>query len=112
MNIKKVAIIGAGNIGMSIAEGLVVSKQFKAGQITLTRRNLNKLRLWKKEGFDITKSNKAAVENAQLILLCVEPKQADAVLDQIKRCFRSGSTYTHFGCLWSDNKTNDRTSGK
>jgi pyrroline-5-carboxylate reductase len=84
MNIKKVAIIGAGNIGLSIAEGLVVSKQFKAGQITLTRRNLNKLRLWKKEGFDITKNNKAAVENAQLILLCVEPKQADAVLDQIK----------------------------
>jgi pyrroline-5-carboxylate reductase len=84
MKIKKLAIIGAGNIGLSIAEGLVSSGQFKSGQIILTRRHIKKLNLWQKKGFTVTKNNLQAVEDAQVILLCVEPKQADEVMDQIK----------------------------
>ena len=91
MSNYKIAILGAGNIGLSIAQGLVVSKQFKPGQITLTRRSLNKLRSWRNDGFMVTKSNKAAVENAQIVILCVEPKQADQVLDQIKDDLNPGT---------------------
>ncbi len=85
MSKDKITILGAGNIGLSIAEGLVVSKEFKSSQITLTRRNVTKLNLWKKRGFNVTKNNKKAVEDTQIIILCVEPKQADPVLDQIKK---------------------------
>jgi len=84
MNIDKIAIIGAGNIGLSIAKGLVSSGQFKSRYITLTRRTINKLRIWRKSGFEVTRNNKAAVKDAGVIILCVEPKQADVVLDEIK----------------------------
>ena len=36
---KKIAIIGGGNLGTAIAEGLLKSKFSKASDITVTRRN-------------------------------------------------------------------------
>ena len=42
---KKIAIIGAGNIGLAIAEGLIRSENFQAPQITLTRRKVAPLEL-------------------------------------------------------------------
>jgi pyrroline-5-carboxylate reductase len=39
----KIAIIGAGNLGLSIAQGLVESGNFKVSEITLTRRNSSAL---------------------------------------------------------------------
>lgn len=80
----KIAIIGAGNIGLAIARGLAASDGFNASDITLTRRNLSKLDDWQNQGFIITSDNLAAVKKSDVIILCVEPKQADAVLDEIK----------------------------
>ncbi len=37
---KQIAIIGAGNIGLSIANGLADSKDFSAKRITLTNRKI------------------------------------------------------------------------
>ena len=36
---KKVAILGGGNIGLSIARGLIKDKRFSASNIYITRRN-------------------------------------------------------------------------
>jgi pyrroline-5-carboxylate reductase len=40
---KKIAIIGAGNIGASIAEGLILSEFSRPVEISITRRNLSAL---------------------------------------------------------------------
>lgn len=80
---KKIAIIGGGNLGSAIALGLVKSKMAKASAITITRRNLSKLEHLKIDGFHLTTDNHDAVRKAELIILCVQPKQLSALLSDI-----------------------------
>ncbi len=77
---KKIAIIGGGNLGTAIAQGLVKSKMAKASAITITRRNLSKLEHLSKEGFQLKSDNLDAVKKSELIILCVQPKQLSALL--------------------------------
>ena len=83
MENKHIAIIGAGNLGLSIANGLVEKKLAEAHEITLTRRNIEGLQFMTDLGFQATGDNTAAVAKAQLILLCVLPSQIDSVLEEI-----------------------------
>lgn len=83
MENRKIAIIGAGNLGLSIANGLVEKKQAEAHEITLTRRNVDGLQYMLDRGFKATSDNTSAVANAQLILLCVLPSQITSVLEEI-----------------------------
>ncbi len=83
MDNRKIAIIGAGNLGLSIANGLVKKKLAEADEITLTRRNIDGLQSMMDQGFQATNDNTAAVGKAQLILLCVLPSQITSVLEEI-----------------------------
>lgn len=78
-----IAIIGAGNIGASIANGLAESDLFDTNHITLTRRRTHLLEDQKKRGFIIEKDNCAAVSRSEVIIIAVEPRQVDAVLEEI-----------------------------
>ena len=77
------AIIGAGNIGTSIAEGLVESGRLPAGSIALTRRKVGLLDDYKRRGFGVYSSNLEAVRKSDVILVSVEPQQIDGVLREI-----------------------------
>jgi pyrroline-5-carboxylate reductase len=79
----KSTIIGAGNIGMALAEGLVKSGTCTPGDITLTRRSLHSFTNGGK-GFATTTSNTEAVSSADVIFLCVLPQQLNAVLEEIR----------------------------
>lgn len=78
-----IAILGSGNIGLSLAAGLVRSNYYKPDQITLTRRNLTLLSRQEEEGFNITSDNYKAVGEASIIILAVLPQQLDKVLEEI-----------------------------
>lgn len=80
---KKVAILGAGNIGCSIANGLTASEIFKPGQTTLTRRRTDKLREYDEKGYLVTSDNIEAVKNSDVLIACVEPHQLDGLLKEI-----------------------------
>ncbi|MGZ3919067.1 MAG: pyrroline-5-carboxylate reductase, partial [Bacteroidia bacterium] len=80
-----IAIIGGGNLGQAIAEGLLRSKFCKAADIIITRRNISKLDSLKKKGVTTDSDNKAAVKKANIILLCVKPFQAKDVLKEISK---------------------------
>ncbi len=80
---KKITIIGGGNLGTAIAQGLVKSKMAKSTDIIITRRNLTKIEHLKKEGFQLKTNNIEGVKNADLIVLCVQPKQLAALLAEI-----------------------------
>ncbi len=80
---KKIAILGTGNIGSALAKGLGKSGQFNKADIYLTRRTIEKLEPFKKEGFRITADNGMAVKNSDTIILCVEPHQAEGVMQEI-----------------------------
>jgi pyrroline-5-carboxylate reductase len=83
MNKYRIAILGSGNIGTAIAHGLIASGGFLAKDITLTRRNVQRLEGLKKEGFVVTNNNLEAVKNSDVIIVAVEPLQIDGVLKEI-----------------------------
>jgi len=81
---NRIAIIGSGNIGCAIAEGLLDAKIISANKLTLTKRNLNTLEKFKSIGVTITTNNTDAVKNSTIILIAVTPQKLDSVLDEIK----------------------------
>lgn len=80
----KISILGVGNIGSSIAKGLVSSKDFKPKNIFLTRKRRNLLEDYEKLGFSIAADNKDAVKNSEIVIVAVTPQQLDGVLNEIK----------------------------
>ncbi|MEO9482392.1 MAG: pyrroline-5-carboxylate reductase [Ekhidna sp.] len=83
MENKKITLIGAGNLGRAIACGIVEQKVALAQEITLTKRDLSNLSDLMKQGFNVSSNNGAAVKNADIILLCVQPSQLASVLSEI-----------------------------
>ena len=83
MGNNKIAILGGGNLGAAIAVGLVKAKLSKAADITVTRRHLSKLAALKTAGFKTTTSNEEAVKLSGIIIICVQPKQVKALMDEI-----------------------------
>jgi len=81
---KKIAILGAGNIGQAIYKGLVRSGEVKPGQIILSNTNTSLLDPYKNDGCSITDDNREAVAFADTLILCVEPQQMNKLLDQIR----------------------------
>ena len=82
---KKITIIGGGNLGTAIAEGLLKSKFSKAADIIITKRNTSTLKLLKEKGVEITDDNPAAVKKSEVIILAVKPFQVEEVLNGIKK---------------------------
>ena len=82
---KKITIIGGGNLGTAIAEGLLKSKFCKAGEITVTKRNTATLVSLEKKGVNISANNAEAVKSGEVILLAIKPFQTIAVLQEIKK---------------------------
>ncbi|WP_413532436.1 pyrroline-5-carboxylate reductase [Empedobacter brevis] len=86
---KKIAVIGAGNLGISIIEGLLKNNAFEAKQIIATRNNLAQLEHLGKQGVTLTNDNHAAVSEADYVLLCVKPYKVEEVLTQLKNDFNT-----------------------
>jgi len=80
---KRIAILGAGNLGVAIAQGAFQAGVIKPQNITLSRRNLNKLESLTTQGFTLTSDNIEAVRKSEIIILCVQPKQVAGLLGEI-----------------------------
>lgn len=81
---NKIAIIGGGNLGTAIAEGLVKSKFCKSNEITITKRNTATLSNWKVKGINIISDNAEAVKDSRLVILAVKPYQVAGVLQGLE----------------------------
>jgi len=80
----KATIIGAGNIGMALAEGLIRANVCTKQDITVTRRNSFALSAQEKKGFSVSTNNSDAIKNAETVFICVLPQQLNEVLEEIK----------------------------
>lgn len=80
---RRIAILGAGNIGSSIARGLISSGNFEAEQIALTRRRVHLLEEFREIGVEVTDDNIATVRRSETLIIAVEPQQFDALLEEI-----------------------------
>jgi pyrroline-5-carboxylate reductase len=84
MNNHKIAIIGGGNLGSSIVEGLLTSGFAKPDQITVTKRNLLSIQHLSDKGVFISSDNTAAVKAADYVILAVKPFQLKDIIEDIQ----------------------------
>ena len=87
-----IAIIGGGNIGMSIAEGLVNAGRYKAEQIIITRKKSDLPKNLHENGFNFQENNADAVSKARIVILAVVPHIYEMILDGIKDAFTEQHT--------------------
>ena len=86
---KRIAIIGGGNLGTAIAEGLLKSKFCKAADIYITKRNTATLKALQDKGVHVTDKNDVAVRNSELVILAVKPFQVKDVLNGCTKALTS-----------------------
>jgi len=86
----RIAILGAGNIGQAMAEGMVLTGGFKPSQIYLTRRRIKLLENLKKQGFIVTNDNAEAVISCKTVIIAVQPDHLDSLLDSIRNSVKPG----------------------
>lgn len=79
---KQIAIIGGGNLGQAIASGLI-SENFKASNLTITRHKTDLLSAFKAQGVHITSNNIDAIKASQIIIIAVKPYKIEAVLQEV-----------------------------
>lgn len=92
MDIKKITIIGGGNIGKSIAIGLSQVENLKGIDIHVTRRRLSLIKELEVHGISIGSDNKEAVKGADIVFLAVKPWQIEDILNEISPELVEGKT--------------------
>ena len=80
----KVAIIGGGNLGASIAQGLIKSGFKQPQEIIITRRNIAALQHFQEAGATVTDDNTYAVQHAEWVILAVKPFQIAEIINHLK----------------------------
>ena len=81
---KKVAIIGGGNLGTAIAEGLINSGFVLPEHLIVTKRNIETLKALEEKGVLISNDNLEAVNYADWVILAIKPFQLKEVLTQMQ----------------------------
>ena len=79
----KLAIIGGGNLGRAIAEGLIKSQFMAAGDIIVTRRNTALLQDLAAQGVAVMSDNAEAVRQARTVVLAVKPYNVREILKEL-----------------------------
>lgn len=80
---KKIGIIGAGNIGGAIAKGLVKHGGYSGNNILISRKKEHLLESFKELGIGICKENRELTRASDIIILAVLPGQAKDVVEEI-----------------------------
>ena len=80
---NKIAIIGAGNLGISLVKGLVESEVYDSSHFNLSRRNIKKIEHLKLLGYNIFSNNIEAINNANIVIIAVLPQKINEVLNEI-----------------------------
>lgn len=80
---QKIAIIGGGNLGTAIAQGLMKSDFCNPADITITKRNIATLKGELPKTVKITSDNAKAAAASDVIILAVKPFQVEGVMKTI-----------------------------
>lgn len=78
----KIAIIGTGNLGKSIAKGLITNNAITT--LFLTKRNLNNIQEFQGyKNVTLTASNIEAVKHSDILILAVQPAHLETILNEV-----------------------------
>lgn len=78
-----ITILGGGNLGTAIAQGLATSDVSDQYKITVTRRHISLIKHLEEHGICVTDDNIKAVQEADLVVLAVQPQQLNGLLNEI-----------------------------
>jgi pyrroline-5-carboxylate reductase len=82
-NERRIAILGGGNLGQALARGWTAAGVVKAGDLQVVRRRPERLAELRELGIRTGADNQAAAEDAELIVIAVQPQQIEPLLDEI-----------------------------
>lgn len=81
----KIAIIGTGNLGLSIVEGLLT--KIDGSLITATDRSTERIDFLKEKGVTVTTDNIAAIKNSEVVIFALKPYVILSLIDELKDHF-------------------------
>ncbi|MGQ8338361.1 pyrroline-5-carboxylate reductase [Sunxiuqinia sp. A32] len=84
MKFEKITIIGAGNMGGAIVNGLLSSGYIQASGISVSDRKKKLLDQNEEKGVNVFEDNLEAAKDAQLIILAVKPYHIESVINELK----------------------------
>ncbi len=80
---QMIAFIGGGNMAEALIKGLLSADVAKASRMLVTDPSPERREYLKKYSIGIVESNREAVQEAGIVLLCVKPQVMDSVLGEI-----------------------------
>lgn len=87
----KIAIIGTGNLGESIAKGIISERL--ASELWLTKRHLENIEQYNSlEQVKVTSDNIKAVQNTDILIFSLQPKHQEIVLNEVNAHLKSKHT--------------------
>jgi pyrroline-5-carboxylate reductase len=82
---KRVAIVGAGNMGVALMKGMIDSNAVPPANIIVSNKRKDKSRaLAEKYGVGVAESNAQCAKDADVVLLAVKPQIFTRVLEEIR----------------------------
>jgi pyrroline-5-carboxylate reductase len=87
-----ISIIGGGNLGSSIALGLIRSRAYKPENIFVTRRRPERMKNLTEKGIQTGRDNIEAIINSEIVILAVQPTQMEGLLKEIKAAIPDETT--------------------
>ena len=93
----RVAVLGAGKMGGILLQAFLKQNLFSPDQMHATVGHAERaLALSTQWGLDVSTNNRAAVENADLILLGVKPYQVEGLIAEIRPAIKKGALIVSF----------------
>ncbi|EON79373.1 Pyrroline-5-carboxylate reductase [Lunatimonas lonarensis] len=80
----KIAIIGCGNLGLSIVNGLLDRPELTGKNLVVTKRHPESLFYLQSQGITVLADNKQAAKDADMVVLGVKPYNVATVLKEIR----------------------------
>lgn len=85
MKINRITIIGGGNLGTSIAKGLLKLKTYNNQNIVITEKRPARIQYLQQKGFNVHDGdNLKAIRDSDMIIVSVKPQQVHEALEEIK----------------------------
>lgn len=81
----KIAVIGTGNLGLSIVEGLLT--KIDGNQIYATDRNLKRIKFLEEKGVHVTADNIEAIKQSEVVIFALKPYVILNLIEELKPHF-------------------------
>ncbi len=86
----KLAVIGAGNIGLSMVKGFVLKGVFSKEEIILARPDAEVLLPFSREGYQVSYNNGDSIKMADMVLLAVRPHILPLIAAEVAKALKPG----------------------